>query len=440
MITKRKILYRSNIYFTPLKDPRTIDAQKLSEILNEEYKKAGINIDDIDTGAVIITGETARKENAALILELMAENAGKFVAAVAGPNFESIIACKGAGVVKASKQKGLTIINIDIGGGTSNYALVKNGEIISTSCVNIGGRLIIFNHDGTIKHYEKAAKIIADYLGISLETGKRLPQEHLKKIIYTMTKVIFNVYIKDKEIEGLTSQLLMTEKIDPALVPKDYWLSISGGVSELIYKDLDFNENKFQDIGILLARVLKSEINKRKIKMYIPEEKIRATVIGAGQYALEVSGSTTFISKKFPFPMKNVPIIYPLVNRNDFNKYKVEREIQKAFTKRDIVEGSSPIALYFKNPVGIVYDKIKEFTLGIELGLKKTTRNNIPFILLFDTDIGKSVGNILRRETGIITPFISIDELDIEGDFIDIGVPIHSNQVVPVVIKRLLFD
>ena len=132
-------MYEGRIINTPFLDDKTIDIDKLADFLKEEYKRAGIDPADIQTGAVVVTGETAKKHNAKQIVEALSNDAGKFVAATAGPNFESLIAAMGSGATTRSKDYNNTILSCDIGGGTSNIAISKNGEIISTSCISVGG-------------------------------------------------------------------------------------------------------------------------------------------------------------------------------------------------------------------------------------------------------------------------------------------------------------
>ncbi len=145
-IVDKEIIYRSDVYFTPLISNTEIDGKKkIKEIIEEEYKKAGINKDDIQTGAVIITGETARKENANDVLHTLSGFAGDFVVATAGPDLESIIAGKGAGAHIYSKEHSTSVVNMDIGGGTSNLALFLRGEVKESGCLDVGGRLIKIN-------------------------------------------------------------------------------------------------------------------------------------------------------------------------------------------------------------------------------------------------------------------------------------------------------
>lgn len=121
-IVNKEVFYRSGIYFTPLKSQTEIDAAKVKEIIRKEYEKAGRKPEDLQTGAVIITGETARKQNANRVLETLSDMAGDFVVATAGPDLESVLSAKGAGSDRLSEEKREVVANIDIGGGTSNIA------------------------------------------------------------------------------------------------------------------------------------------------------------------------------------------------------------------------------------------------------------------------------------------------------------------------------
>ena len=149
-ITDREILYQSPIHFTPLIRDERIDGEGIRKIVEKEYEKAGITPDTVDTGAVIITGETSRKENAESVLHALSQYAGDFVVATAGPDLESVLAAKGAGAVEAS-QKG-PVLHMDIGGGTSNLALCVDGKVVATGCLNVGGRLLKFDDRGHITY------------------------------------------------------------------------------------------------------------------------------------------------------------------------------------------------------------------------------------------------------------------------------------------------
>ena len=437
-IINREILYRGKIYLTPLINRETIDFDKLSEIFRKEFSNAKIKKEDIDTGAVIVTGETAKKKNAEKIVSLLAAEAGKFVAATAGPNFESVIAAMGSGAVTKAKELKKTIINIDTGGGTSNIAVVSpKGEIIDTACINVGGRLLVINDDeNIIVKFEDAAKIAADDLGIILEIGKPISKEDKHRVSKRLVEALFEIITKKEEISEVTMKLMMTPLL--TFDGKVDLYSFSGGVAEYIYGK---TKEYFGDIGLNVAKEIKKQCSKEKLKLVEPPELIRATVIGAGQYSLQVSGATTLVTEDNDFPIRNIPVVVPYLPQENPTKEEIHNAIKKAYTRIDCEEGESPVALSFHKTIGLSYERLKSFAKGIVSAVPNLIKKNMPLILVFNDDIGNSVGNVMRRETELKKNIISIDELGLrEGDYIDIGEPLANKQVVPVVIKTLIFE
>ena len=149
-IKEKEIIYKSKIYFTPMMEDNRIDIPALISILQKEYHLAGIKRQDISTGAVIITGETSRKENARQALQGLSAEAGDFVVAEAGPDLESVLAGFGSGAAAASRVWEGAVINFDIGGGTTNAAVFSNEEIQDSFALDIGGRLVRLDENGKI--------------------------------------------------------------------------------------------------------------------------------------------------------------------------------------------------------------------------------------------------------------------------------------------------
>ena len=171
VIQDRKIVYEGEIISTPLLNGNSIDIDTLTTFLKKESKKAGIQPSDIKTGAVIVTGETAKKSNAPQIAQALSNDAGKFVAATAGPNFESLLAAMGSGAMARSADLNKTILSCDIGGGTANLAISKDGEVISTSCISVGGRLISLDSEEKINRLNSPAVKVMKTLGAELHDG-----------------------------------------------------------------------------------------------------------------------------------------------------------------------------------------------------------------------------------------------------------------------------
>nr|WP_066829072.1 ethanolamine ammonia-lyase reactivating factor EutA [Collinsella ihumii] len=171
-ITGAEIVYRSEIYPTPQASGNRIDVAAVASLIEREYERAGITPADVQTGAVIITGESSRKENAELVTESMSELAGEFVVASAGPDLESIIAAKGAGAQDYSREFACTVANVDVGGGTSNIAVFHCGDLVSKACWDIGGRLVRVDADGRMTYVSPRIAAVARSLGIELVVGE----------------------------------------------------------------------------------------------------------------------------------------------------------------------------------------------------------------------------------------------------------------------------
>lgn len=435
-VTNREVIYKSAIIDTPLIDPETIDVNQVVSFFRSEYEKAGIDHKDVQSGVVIVTGETAKKKNASEIVSLLAEDAGKFVAATAGPNFESMIAAYGSGATTRSHGTNAYVISCDIGGGTSNIAVSYKGEVLATSCISVGGRLIGFNGDRKVNRIDQPAREVMDSLGLHYKLGEVISEDDVKKICDVFANSLVDALILSN-YSPVTQKLLMTKNIS---VPDgDVEFIFSGGVSEMIYSDekVDFN-----DIGYYLGQAIKSKFSLLPGPVLEPNNKIRATVIGAGCYTLQVSGSTCFLDDdSLDFPLRNVPVISVNIDREKLEESYVVKQVTTALQKFDIVEGEEVIALSFDDPVRASYQKLKTFAVGIEKALPNSVKKNIPIILIFKRDIGNSVGNVIRRETNIKDNLASIDEIEVsEGDWIDIGAPLINGQVIPVTVKSLVFS
>ena len=192
-ISDKKVIYRSDIIFTPLINQVEIDENKIKEFVALQYDKAGIVKDDIKMGAVIITGETARKSNSSKVLQALSGYAGDFVVATAGPDLESIIAGKGAGTETLSREHRGNIVNFDIGGGTSNLAMFRAGDVVDTACFDIGGRLIKIDSDShTITYIAPKILEIIEKKHLSLAVGNHVVPEDLMPIIDELVERIGN--------------------------------------------------------------------------------------------------------------------------------------------------------------------------------------------------------------------------------------------------------
>ncbi|UYP43731.1 hypothetical protein NEF87_000016 [Candidatus Lokiarchaeum ossiferum] len=431
----REIKYEGNIIFTPLIDRTTIDIEAIVDFCKEEYKKAGFTPEMVDTGAVVVTGETAKKHNAAEIVRRLSSESGKFVSATAGPNFESVLGAMGSGIVALSKQNQKTILNVDIGGGTSNLAISSKGTVLSTACINVGGRLLGIDKNFKIWRIDGPTEFVMKYLNMHYTLGDIIPEVDVIRISREYAKILLEV-MSGRAQSPLAKDLLMTEDLDFS-IPIDE-ISFSGGVAEMIYGN---NAEHFDDIGSYLAAEIKNLITEKGITLIEPENKIRATVIGAGAFSLSISGSTCYYDLNIQLPMENIPIIPINTTLEDvrLNFSKMRNEVTSALRNFDFQEGEDVVAFYFKNPM--IRSDISLFAKAIESALPNSIENSKIILIILGSDGGKILGLTLKKETSIKSNLFCLDELDLKaGDWIDIGRPLKESNAFPITIKSLVFN
>lgn len=438
VVVGREVLWRSPILLTPYLDDNTIDVGQLERFIEAAYKEAGLTRDSIDSGAVILTGEALKRNNAEAITHLFAAESGKFVCASAGHHMESAMAAHGSGAVALSRKEKGVILNIDIGGGTTKLGLVEKGQLLHTAAVEVGGRLIAWDEQQRLVRIEGPALRHAEKAGIKLERGKKISEEDITKFVEQMADTLVPLVMQQKP-QGLTKELMVTEEL-PA-EPQPLAITFSGGVSEYIYGRETAN---YRDVGRPLADAISRRLKDKRIpyKVYDPGAGIRATVIGASQFSVQVSGNTISISNHEALPVRNVPVLHPKLDLSgDIVAVKVADEIKKSLTRFDFPEGEQAVALAFRWQGDPLHARLKALADGIVASMPKTAAGGTPLVLMLDGDVGKTLGVILKRECNVTTDIISIDGVQLkEFDYVDIGEMIRPTNVVPLVIKSLLFS
>src|SRR6476646_988249 len=191
VVTTRETFYQSDILLTPYSAEEEIDAEALRAFIERQYQAANIDPDEIDTGALILTGVAVRRRNARKIGELFARQAGKMVAVSAGDNLETVMAAYGSGAVARSIRDKATVMNVDIGGGTSKIAVCVDGKVVDLTAVDVGARLVCLDDAGRIIRIEEAGRRFAAELGIKLEIGAKLSPEDARALAARMAERLF---------------------------------------------------------------------------------------------------------------------------------------------------------------------------------------------------------------------------------------------------------
>jgi ethanolamine utilization protein EutA len=438
VVVNRQVLWRSPILLTPYRPDYTIDADELKEFFGSAFKEAELTPQDIDTGAVILTGEALKRNNARAIADLFAEESGKFVCASAGHNLEALMAANGSGAVALSRQDHQTILNIDVGGGTVKLGLCHGGKLLATSAFAVGGRLIAFGDDGKMVRIEGPAEQVAKDVGVTLKLGDTLPDEDRKKIVNRMVEVLV-AYANREPNDDLCQALALTDHLPQT--PAIDGITFSGGVSEFVYGR---EEEDRGDLGKSLAHEIRHALGHKRIaeKVYDPGHGIRATVVGASQFTVQVSGNTIYISDLEGLPVRNVPVAtLDLDLTGDFTAAQVTQAITDALKRLDMEEGENRVAIAFRWGGDPLHARLYALAEGICNGLPKTVADDdLPLVVMMDGDAGRTLGNILVRELNVTGEVISVDNVQLRDfDFVDIGELMPETRVVPLIIKSLLF-
>jgi len=453
-ITDRKVIYQSPIVFTPLIDAETIDADKLNEIVRGEYASAGIDPSQVETGAVIITGEAAKKKNADEILRALAGLAGDFVVSVAGPNVESLIAGRGAGAAEYSQKHYAMVTNVDIGGGSANSVTFQSGNAIGAAAMNYGGRILEIEHStGLIRHIAEPARHILNDCGLRLEIGELVSLEDLRRFTDRMADLTVEL------IEGANSSLAQKIYLTPpvGVSGKGSVLMFSGGIGHYYYKPIQINSvadaTIHDDVGPLLAESLRTHSLLNSYEIVPPAETLRATVLGAGTQTVTLSGSTIWAERQI-LPIKNVPVIRPALGfdtsekntrstqpaplSETFDPVSISAAIAEAVRRWDVNLATDPFAIALELNRSLDYTLLTQLANGL-WEFSRSMPPEQPLIIIIERDYAQALGQTLK---GLAPdrPLLVIDQVGLaEGDYIDVGTPLMDGRVVPLSVKTLIF-
>jgi ethanolamine utilization protein EutA len=376
---------------------------------------------------VIITGEAARRENARKIAELFSARAGQFVCATAGPRLEALLAAHGSGAVGKSREEATTLLNIDVGGGTTKLSLVEKGRVARVTALNIGARLIAYDGARRIVRLERSGKRFLDAAGLKLDLGAAVDAAALRTIAAHMARVLF-----DLVAGGAPPWADLTVMPPLGRLPPLDGILFSGGVSEYIYGR---ESGAFGDLGPLLGDAIRNQAEQRGYRILDASEGIRATVIGASQYSMQVSGETIFIPDPTALPLHNLRVSMVRVTWDAPVAERAAEAIRAALAATDPEVRAAPFALVFVSPPFLGYGAAQELAAGIRAVVAPLAPAERPRMLVFEQNIGRVIGETLA-DLGLAC----VDEVALgELDFIDVGGVVGGEGFVPVVIKSLAF-
>jgi ethanolamine utilization protein EutA len=429
----RDVVYESPIILTPYDGPDLIDAAALSGYVEAQFEAAELAREDVDTGALILTGVALDRANARLIGEVFAREAGKMVAVSAGDNMECILAARGSGSLARSADSGSDLLHIDIGGGTSKLVLCRQGEPVASAAVDVGARLVVTDDGGMIVRAEDAGRRVGRELGINIEPGKRVTDADKTRLAEHLADQLLAV----ARVAGDGSSRLLRGPALPPFEPSA--VCFSGGVSEYIYRRHD---QTYGDLGPFIAQAIRARLDPARIELVdTPTPGIRATVLGASQYTVQLSGSTIWVSDPESLPVRNVPVCTPPLEMLKLDAQEIADVIARTLEQFDLLNGTQPVAIAYQWDGLATYARIDEFCQGIVLGMSRRPRDvDSALVLVSEDDIGRLIGSHLAEERAAGRAVISVDCVQTDAfAFVDIGLPIVGSASVPVVIKSLIF-
>jgi ethanolamine utilization protein EutA len=429
VVVERTELYRSGVALTPYRTDTRIDADWLEGFFDDAYREAGFTRADVDTGVVIVTGEAANRPNAEELATRFAERSGAFICVAAGPHYEALLAAHGSGAVALSRGLTAPVLNVDIGGGTTKFALVADGQVLHTGALSIGARLVAYDDSGRLTRIEPPGRWMLEEIGSNVDVGDVLPTRVANDLAELMAELLLQIIFQHPR-NLLISRLWVTDPAAPEIFSDIGSLVFSGGVSEYIYGR---DSNDYGDVGLTLGNALRRRLEAHQAAAMIvqPAQGIRATVLGASQHSLQASGVTGFL-EDLALPATGLKVVAARVDTA-----AGLGQVLSSTANRFELDGAMPLiayALTIDSPVD--YPFLREIADEVA----SAADPGRPLYVIVDVDVAHALGRILRVEVGWSGPLVVVDGIAVgELDYVDFGRPLGPGLSVPVTVKSLTF-
>lgn len=430
-VTDRQVLYVSSPLLTPYSSRTKMDVGLLEQFVQACYVDADLVPERVDTGVVVITGEALSKENAAEIADVVSRWSGDFICVSAGANHEAVLAAHGSGSVALSELHDCTVLNVDIGGGTTKVSLIDRGSIVSREAFSVGARLVAWDPDGRLVRLEAPALIHAAHAGVALQLGHHVAADDVDRLAELMAQVVVDAIITGP-VAQLRRDLMVTELSDvPAEgTPVADRIVFSGGVSEYI----DGREAKsYGDLGPLLGAHVRRQLDRTGLRHLVTPAAhgIRATVIGASEFSVQASGQTCYISGENLLPVRSLPVAQVEFSPDGDS----DQAVLSALRRYDREDLSEPLALAVHFHGKRDYPRMHRYAGA----LARAAVGNPLYMILRD-DLALSLGRLIVAELGHAGPVVVVDGITVgDLDYVDIGRPMGATRSIPVTVKSLAF-
>ena len=439
VVVSREALFESPVTLTPYLNQQRIDQLALGAIIDDAYNSAGIGPEEVDVGAIILTGEALRRENAEAIAAIAAEHAGDFVCATAGHHMEAMLAAFGSGAVRVATETGKRLLNVDIGGGTTKLALVEAGRVVGTAALHIGGRLQVVDTGQRIVRLDPAGQRLAKRAGFSWELADVAQPAALDALAESMAAAVLCA-VRESNPPADVADLYLTERLSD-LGALD-GVVFSGGVAEYIYGR---ESRDFGDLGRRLGVALRRRLEAGALPWPLlpADECIRATAVGASEYSVQVTGNTIYVSHRGALlPRRNLQVLKPPCElRETIDSERVAAAIKRHLTLFDLDAQEQDFALAFQWIGDPSYERVSAFARGIVAALSRHIELGRPLYVILDRDVAQTLGAVLRDELGVKSEVLVIDGIMlVDFDYVDLGRIRLPSYTLPVTVKSLLFN
>ncbi len=438
-VARKEVVYKSPIHLTPFDSAGLVDMEALEALMNADYREAGFTPQQVDTGAIIITGEAAKSHNSQRVLDVIAPLAGDFVVTVAGPSLEAHLAGRGSGAASWASREFAWATNVDIGGGTTNIAVFRQNDFMNSAVLSVGGRHIqIDRKTGRIRKITKSgAKVLAS-LGVNLKVGDEAQMPVLWRFAEAMAELI--VEALEAKVSPLAEQLLETPPFREPVTHTTVF--ISGGVADFYYDEHPVETladvTIYEDVGPLLGAALRKHPRLQKMKVLKPAETERATVMGASHETITLSGMTIWVAPE-KLPMRNIPVVRTSLDGDMPSGESLVQAIQDGYRRWDLNPAADRAALALEMHGVHTYEDLQNVAKWIVKFAKDHVPPRLPVILVMERDLGKALGQAVKAELPQ-HDVLSIDEVSLsEGDYIDIGHSMLGDRLVSLSVKTLMF-
>lgn len=428
-----RTVFRPEPVFTPFREGR-LDLAAIEARVRGWLTEAGLRPEDVFAGGAIVTGLAAERDNADALARLVVDLIGEAVVATADdPRLESWLAFMGGAAALSRAHGERTVLNLDIGGGTTNAALGRAGEVLATGCHFIGARHFEVEPGSTrVRRVSRYGAALLDRLEITARDGDELTAADIAQITGYQVAALKAMVAGDRAFFHDAAGRLFEQVplVVEGMTGEEPIVTFSGGVGEIVYALASGASppprTHFGDLGIDLAEAIVADARlSRDINRHVPEQRGRATVQGLTLSHTEISGTTLFMRGDDGLPLRDLPVVATLP----------ASATEDALYHALLLAGHScrGAALHISWPEAHpAFADVKRLGLALAAALERATfPAEAPFVVLTTANVGKALGNYATQWGRSGRRMIVIDEIPVRhARFVNLGR--LRNGVVPV--------